>query len=290
MPIPARQRAARTVVGHRVGDVDRVGHDAGTVQRRPEAVGRVAEVGLGGRGPQARVDPDEEQPRAGSEEVGHLGVAERLQLRPGEPHGTQPGTRFRLWGSVAGLTVGHGRRHPPRHPGHRRAQRQRRADAPPAPALAGRSSAGSPTTGSRWLRRHLGRQVEQPAGRPIEEIARSIRRLGGEFHGGHPGRSWVKSEALRRAYDDALAEGCRALDVHYRPARPRPRHRARRRAAAGRAPARRRRPRPPPRRLTAESAHLPADKRSSRRCSAGPEMHRVGAPARRRGRRYADST
>ena len=64
-----------------------------------------------------------------------------------------------------------------------------------------------------WLRRHLGRQVEQPAGRPIEEIARSIRRLGGEFHGGHPGRSWVKSEAFRRAYDDALAEGCQALDV-----------------------------------------------------------------------------
>jgi len=63
------------------------------------------------------------------------------------------------------------------------------------------------------LRRRLGHPVEQPAGRPIEEIARSIRRLGGEFHGGHPGRSWVKSEAFRRAYDDALAEGCQALEV-----------------------------------------------------------------------------
>jgi len=63
------------------------------------------------------------------------------------------------------------------------------------------------------LRRRLGHPVEQPAGRPIEEIARSIRRLGGEFYGGHPGRSWVKSEALRRAYDDALAEGCQALEV-----------------------------------------------------------------------------
>ena len=63
------------------------------------------------------------------------------------------------------------------------------------------------------LRRRLGHPVEQPAGRPIEEIARAIRRLGGEFHGGHPGRSWVKSEAFRRAYDDALAEGCQALEV-----------------------------------------------------------------------------
>jgi len=63
------------------------------------------------------------------------------------------------------------------------------------------------------LRRRLGHPVEQPVGRPIEEIARSIRRLGGEFHGGHPGRSWVKSEAFRRAYDDALAEGCQALEV-----------------------------------------------------------------------------
>jgi hypothetical protein len=63
------------------------------------------------------------------------------------------------------------------------------------------------------LRQRLGHRVEQPAGRPIEEIARSIRRLGGEFHGGHPGRSWVKSEAFRRAYDDALAEGCQALEV-----------------------------------------------------------------------------
>ena len=63
------------------------------------------------------------------------------------------------------------------------------------------------------LRRRLGHRVEQPTGRPIEEIARRIRRLGGEFYGGHPGRSWVKSEAFRRAYDDALAEGCQALDV-----------------------------------------------------------------------------
>jgi hypothetical protein len=65
-----------------------------------------------------------------------------------------------------------------------------------------------------WLRSRLRRHpVEQPTGRPIEEIAANIRRLGAGFYGGHPGRSWVKSEAFRRAYDGALAEGCQALDV-----------------------------------------------------------------------------
>jgi hypothetical protein len=63
------------------------------------------------------------------------------------------------------------------------------------------------------VRQRLRRRVEPPAGRPIEEIASSIRRLGGEYYGGHPGRSWVKSEALRRAYDGALDEGCRALEI-----------------------------------------------------------------------------
>jgi hypothetical protein len=63
------------------------------------------------------------------------------------------------------------------------------------------------------LRRRMIHSVEQPVGRPIQDIASSIRRLGADYHGGHPGRSWVKSEALRRAYDEALAEGCRALEV-----------------------------------------------------------------------------
>ena len=63
------------------------------------------------------------------------------------------------------------------------------------------------------LRRRLHRDHEQPAGRPIEEIASSIRRLGAAYYGGHPGRSWVKTEAFRRAYEQALLEGCVALDV-----------------------------------------------------------------------------
>jgi hypothetical protein len=63
------------------------------------------------------------------------------------------------------------------------------------------------------LRRRLIHRVEQPAGRPIQEIAASIRRLGSAYYEAAPGRSWVKSEAFRRAYDGALAEGCLALDV-----------------------------------------------------------------------------
>ena len=63
------------------------------------------------------------------------------------------------------------------------------------------------------LRRRLRRTREVPAGRPIEEIASSIRRLGTAYYGGHPGRSWVKTEAFRRAYEQALIEGCVALGV-----------------------------------------------------------------------------
>jgi len=63
------------------------------------------------------------------------------------------------------------------------------------------------------LRRRLRPRIEQPLGRPIEDIARHVRRLGAEFHASHPGQSWVKSEAIRRAYDDALTEGCHALQI-----------------------------------------------------------------------------
>ena len=63
------------------------------------------------------------------------------------------------------------------------------------------------------LRRRLHQEVEKPSGRPIEEIASSIRRLGAAFYGGHPGRSWVKTEAFRRAYEQALDEGCRSLEI-----------------------------------------------------------------------------
>ena len=40
-----------------------------------------------------------------------------------------------------------------------------------------------------------------------------LRRLGAAYYGGHPGRSWVKTDAFRRAYEQALVEGCVALDI-----------------------------------------------------------------------------
>lgn len=63
------------------------------------------------------------------------------------------------------------------------------------------------------VRRRWGRPPPQPVGRPIQDIAVSVRRLGAEFHSDRPGRSWVKSEAIRRAYDGALTEGCQALEI-----------------------------------------------------------------------------
>ena len=65
-------------------------------QRGVEAVAGVGEVGLRGGGPEAGVDADEEQPQVGPEQVGHLRVAERLELGPREAaafgHGGQPVT------------------------------------------------------------------------------------------------------------------------------------------------------------------------------------------------------
>jgi hypothetical protein len=50
-----------------------------------------------------------------------------------------------------------------------------------------------------------------PAGRPIEEIACRARRLGRELQHADDGRSAARIGAIRRAYDDVLAEGCCAL-------------------------------------------------------------------------------
>ena len=51
----------------------------------------------------------------------------------------------------------------------------------------------------------------RPAARPLEEIAADARRLARHFHHQPRGQSFAKYEAHRRAYDDVLAEGCRAL-------------------------------------------------------------------------------
>jgi hypothetical protein len=65
----------------------------------------------------------------------------------------------------------------------------------------------------RWWRRRGGRDVREPAGRPIEEIARDARRLGRQLQHADDGRSAARIGAIRRSYDDVLGEGCAALGV-----------------------------------------------------------------------------
>jgi hypothetical protein len=73
-----------------------------------------------------------------------------------------------------------------------------------------------------WSRIHrvmvrLGRRLladdPDPGIRPLESIAADARRLARNFHHQPRGQSFMKYEAHRRAYDDVLAEGCRALDI-----------------------------------------------------------------------------
>ena len=59
--------------------------------------------------------------------------------------------------------------------------------------------------------RDRGRTV--PSGRPIEEIAADVRRLGIRYHCLSPRASFAKSDGVRRAYDGVLAECCAALDL-----------------------------------------------------------------------------
>ena len=53
----------------------------------------------------------------------------------------------------------------------------------------------------------------RPAHRPFELIVHDVRRLHRRFCETRSGVSFAKSEAVRRAYDDALAEGCDALGL-----------------------------------------------------------------------------
>jgi hypothetical protein len=64
--------------------------------------------------------------------------------------------------------------------------------------------------------RRLDRRAPRPLPvRPLEQIAQDARRLS-VWHRSHPrGQSFAKYEAHRRAYDDVLAEACRALDVEH---------------------------------------------------------------------------
>lgn len=66
-----------------------------------------------------------------------------------------------------------------------------------------------------WARRRLRGGERVPAGRPIERIALDARRLGRQLQHADDGRSRARIDAIRRAYDDVLAEGCRALGFEH---------------------------------------------------------------------------
>ena len=61
--------------------------------------------------------------------------------------------------------------------------------------------------------RSRARHTPEPEGRPIEAIVADLRRLGGRFHTLDPRTSFAKVEAVRGAYDRALAECCTALGI-----------------------------------------------------------------------------
>ncbi len=61
--------------------------------------------------------------------------------------------------------------------------------------------------------RSSGRRVPEPEGRPIEAIVADLHRLGRRFHTLDPRTSFAKVEAVRGAYDRALAECCTALGL-----------------------------------------------------------------------------
>lgn len=64
--------------------------------------------------------------------------------------------------------------------------------------------------------RRAGLRAEPPPlleHRPIEVVAHEARRLARRYRATRHGVSFAKSEAVRRAYDDVLAEGCAALGV-----------------------------------------------------------------------------
>jgi hypothetical protein len=66
---------------------------------------------------------------------------------------------------------------------------------------------------ARRVARLLAPPPEPPAGPPIERIARDVRRLRAELSSVPSGTPMVRRIALSGAYDDSLADACRALGV-----------------------------------------------------------------------------
>jgi hypothetical protein len=65
---------------------------------------------------------------------------------------------------------------------------------------------------TRWRRRGV-ELAPVPRSRPLEAIAADLRRLGDRFHGLDPRASYIKTEAVRGAYDRVLAECCATLEL-----------------------------------------------------------------------------
>ena len=59
------------------------------------------------------------------------------------------------------------------------------------------------------------RPAPVPAGRPLEQVAGDVRRIGQRFNGPQAGLRYAKYEGLRRAYDKVLAEACAALGIEH---------------------------------------------------------------------------
>ena len=67
---------------------------------------------------------------------------------------------------------------------------------------------------ARWVRRRVGKAPpEPPAGRPIEETARALRRVRREVLAPTPGAPMARRTATAAAYDDLLLDAARALGV-----------------------------------------------------------------------------
>jgi hypothetical protein len=54
-----------------------------------------------------------------------------------------------------------------------------------------------------------------PTTRPIELLARDVRRLGSRYHNPVRGTAFVKVDGIRQAYDKVLAECCLALGIEH---------------------------------------------------------------------------
>lgn len=68
------------------------------------------------------------------------------------------------------------------------------------------------TFARRWLQR-LSPAPESPRGPSIERLATDVRRVRADLRAQAPGLPMARRVAISRAYDDLLADACRALDL-----------------------------------------------------------------------------